>query len=97
MARRRQARGAGIAAMARELGLAVGLAEWTLYLWLRKTSLPVLRAVEVIPTHRPRPPVLITPQSRDSASRPRRWLTSPLRPSKPLRKSAGAPYAHTST
>lgn len=61
-ARRRQARGVGIAALARELGLA----EWTVSLWLRKTSVPILRAVEVAPATAPAPtvatPVLITPQ-----------------------------------
>ena len=38
-ARRRRARGARIAVIARELGLA----DWTLNLWLRKRSAPVLR------------------------------------------------------
>jgi len=63
MARRRQSQGAGIATIAREMGLA----EWTLNLWLRKTSAPVVRAVEILPAA-PSPatvvttPVLITPQ-----------------------------------
>ncbi len=63
IARRRRAQGAGIATIARELGVA----EWTLTLWLRKISAPVLRAVEIVPaTPPPAPavttPVLITPQ-----------------------------------
>lgn len=63
LARRRQARGVGIAALARELGLA----EWTMSLWLRKTSVPILRAVEIAPAPAPlaptvATPVLITPQ-----------------------------------
>jgi len=61
LVRRRRIRGAGIAALARELGLA----DWTVALWLRKTSAPVLRAVEIAPAT-PAPavatPVLITPQ-----------------------------------
>lgn len=61
LARRRRVRGAGIAALARELGLA----EWTVSLWLRRTSVPVLRAVEIAPAAPPAPtvaaPVLITP------------------------------------
>ena len=63
IARRRRSQGAGIATIARELGLA----EWTLNLWLRKISVPVLRAVEILPAT-PTPaaavttPVLITPQ-----------------------------------
>jgi hypothetical protein len=63
LARRRRVRGAGMAALARELGLA----QWTVALWLRKTTAPVLRAVEITPaTPPPAPmvaaPVLITPQ-----------------------------------
>ena len=63
LARRRQVHGVGIAALARELGLA----EWTVRLWLRKTSAPVLRAVEIAPAPPPPAPmvatsVLITPQ-----------------------------------
>ena len=63
LARRRQDRGDGIAALARELGLA----EWTVSLWLRKHSAPVLRAVEIAPAPPPpaptvATPVLITPQ-----------------------------------
>jgi transposase-like protein len=50
LAQRRQARGVGIAALARELGLA----EWTVSLWLRNTSVPILRAVEIAPTTHPR-------------------------------------------
>lgn len=61
LARRRQARGTGIAALAR----ALGLAEWTVTLWLRKASAPVLRPVEIMPATPPAPtaatPVLITP------------------------------------
>ncbi len=61
IARRRRAQGVGIATIAR----AIGLADWTLNLWLRQTSTPVLRAVELIPAT-PAPavttPVLITPQ-----------------------------------
>jgi hypothetical protein len=63
IAQRRRVQGAGIATIARELGLA----EWTLNLWLRKISGPVLRAVEIVPAT-PLPasavtaPVLITPQ-----------------------------------
>jgi hypothetical protein len=63
IARRRRSQGAGIATIAHELGLA----EWTLNLWLRKSSVPVLRAVEMVPTT-PAPAsatttsVLITPQ-----------------------------------
>ena len=45
----------------------MGLAEWTLNLWLRKISTPVLRAVEIVPATSPAArtvttPVLITPQ-----------------------------------
>jgi hypothetical protein len=62
LARRRRVRGVGIAALARELGLA----EWTVSLWLRKACAPVLRAVEIAPATPPAPtvgtPVLITPQ-----------------------------------
>ena len=63
IARRRRARGAGIATIAQELGLA----EWTVNLWLRKTSAPILRAVEIVPATPPSAaavttPVLITPQ-----------------------------------
>ena len=64
IARRRRIQGAGIATIARELGLA----EWTLNLWLRKSSAPVLRAVEIVPAPASPPasavtmPVLITPQ-----------------------------------
>jgi transposase-like protein len=60
LARRRRVPGAGIAALARELGLA----QWTVALWLRKTSAPVLRAVEIAPAPPPMvaTPVLITPQ-----------------------------------
>lgn len=60
-ARRRRARGARIAVIARELGLA----DWTLNLWLRKRSAPVLRAVEIVPAatvSAPITPVLITPR-----------------------------------
>jgi hypothetical protein len=61
LARRRRVRGAGIAALARELGLA----EWTVGLWLRKSSTPGMRAVEIAPAP-PAPevagPVLIMPQ-----------------------------------
>jgi transposase-like protein len=60
LAQRRHARGAAMAAIARELGLA----EWTLNLWLRKRSTPVLRAVEVVPAapaSAAMAPVLITP------------------------------------
>jgi transposase-like protein len=57
LARRRQVRGAGIAALARELGLA----EWTVSLWLRKTAAPVLRAVEIAPAMPPPAPVVATP------------------------------------
>ena len=45
VARRQQAHGAGLATIARELGVAA----WTLNLWLRKTSAPILRAVEIVP------------------------------------------------
>ena len=64
IARRRRAHGMGLATIARELGLA----EWTLNLWLRKRSAPVLRAVEIVPAPSSSPasaittPVLITPQ-----------------------------------
>ena len=61
VARRRRAHGVGLATIARELGLA----EWTVTLWLRKTPAPVLRAVEIVPATSPpgvTTPVLITPQ-----------------------------------
>jgi hypothetical protein len=61
IARRRRAQGAGLATIARELGLA----EWTVKLWLRKPTAPVLRAVEIVPATPPpgvTTPVLITPQ-----------------------------------
>ena len=62
MAGRRRAHGVGLATIARELGLA----EWTVTLWLRKHTAPVLRAVEIMPAPPPAPalatPVLITPQ-----------------------------------
>jgi hypothetical protein len=64
IARRRQAEGADVAAIARE----VGVAPWTLALWLRKASPAVMRAVDVV-LDAPRPgasapdgPVLVTPQ-----------------------------------
>ena len=64
IARRRRARGAGVARIARELGLA----PWTLALWLRKRPSGVLRVVDVTPDPAPvsapsvAGPVLITPQ-----------------------------------
>jgi hypothetical protein len=57
IARRRQVRGAGIAALARELGLA----EWTVSVWLRQTATPALRAVEIAPAPRPSEPTVATP------------------------------------
>jgi transposase len=68
LARRRRAHGAGLATIARELGLA----EWTLNLWLRKTSAPVLRAVEIVPAPPASAittPVLITPHRSQEAAR----------------------------
>jgi transposase-like protein len=61
LALRRRARGARIAVIARDLGLA----PWTLNLWLRKRSAPVLRAVEIVPAASapaPTTPVLMTPR-----------------------------------
>ena len=61
LARRRRARGVRIAVIARELGLA----DWTLNLWLRKRTTPVLRPVEIVSTGAPSAlstPVLITPR-----------------------------------
>src|SRR2546427_11564537 len=62
IARRRRGQGAGLATIARE----VGLAEGTLNLWLRKISTPVLRAVEIVAATSPAArdgatPVLIPP------------------------------------
>ena len=64
IARRRQAEGADVSAIARE----VGVAPWTLALWLRKPARAVVRAVQVLPDAAradpptaPRP-VLITPR-----------------------------------
>jgi transposase-like protein len=57
IARRRRADGADIATIARELGLA----PWTLHLWLRKLSPPVLRAVAIVPAPSPPPPAITTP------------------------------------
>lgn len=72
LARRRQVGGAGIAALARELGLA----EWTVSLWLRKTPVPILRAVEIGSAPPPAPPVaapvLITRRAFGSKARPSR-------------------------
>ena len=42
--RQRRGRGVGLAAVARELGLP----RWTLSLWLRTPSAPVMRAVDVV-------------------------------------------------
>jgi hypothetical protein len=65
VARRRRARGTGIARIARE----VGLAPWTLALWLRKQPRAGLRVVDITPDPAPvasappgTGPVLITPQ-----------------------------------
>ena len=62
LARRRRAHGAGLATIARELGVAA----WTLTLWLRKPAAPGLRAVEIVTAPAPASvittPVLITPQ-----------------------------------
>lgn len=62
IARRRRAHGAGLAALARE----IGLARWTVGLWVRNASAPSMRAVELVPepsaTAPTAPgPVLITP------------------------------------
>ena len=65
LARRRQARGADVTTIARD----VGVAPWTLALWLRKPSRPMMRAVDVVPDSpreseaTPSAPVLITPQA----------------------------------
>jgi hypothetical protein len=63
LARQRRARGANVPSIARD----VGVAPWTLALWLRKSSPPIMRAVDVVPDA-PRQsaalvsaPVLITP------------------------------------
>jgi hypothetical protein len=63
LARERQARGAKVPTIARD----VGVAPWTLALWLRKPSTPIMRAVDVVPDA-PREsdglvstPVLVTP------------------------------------
>lgn len=64
IARRRRRQGADVKAIARE----VGVAPWTLALWLRQPAVPRLRAVAVVPDPLPavaaaaRRPVLITPQ-----------------------------------
>ena len=63
VARRRRAEGADVARIARE----IGVAPWTLALWLRQPSAAVLRAVDVVPEAPPdgaaavAGPVLITP------------------------------------
>ena len=57
IARRRRAHGVGIATIARGLGLA----EWTVNLWLRKNTAPALRAVEIIPATPLPPPAVATP------------------------------------
>jgi hypothetical protein len=64
LARRRQAGGADVTAIAR----AVGVAPWTLALWLRKPRGMVMRTVAVVPDAPPATgaagsrPVVITPQ-----------------------------------
>jgi len=65
LARRRQARGADVTTIERD----VGVAPWTLALWLRKPSRPITHAVDVVPDS-PREseatgsaPGLITPQA----------------------------------
>jgi hypothetical protein len=45
IARQRRGRGAGLAALARDLGLP----RWTLTLWLRSPRVPMMRAVDVMP------------------------------------------------
>ena len=57
MAGRRRAHGVGLATIARELGLA----EWTVTLWLRKHTAPVLRAVEIMPAPPAPVPAITTP------------------------------------
>ncbi len=57
LVRRRRIRGADLAALARELGLAA----WTVSLWLRKPVVPVLRAVELAPAAPPAAPMIATP------------------------------------
>src|SRR5437879_12177854 len=49
IARRRRVQRAGLATIAREMGLA----EWTLNLWLRKISTPLLAAEEILPATAP--------------------------------------------
>lgn len=64
IARRRRAEGANVPAIARE----IGVAPWTLALWLRTPASAVIRAVDVVPEaprHRAvavTGPVLITPE-----------------------------------
>jgi hypothetical protein len=64
IARRRQRQGADVNAIARD----VGVAPWTLALWLRRSASARLRAVDVVPDSRPgaggggSAPVLITPR-----------------------------------
>jgi hypothetical protein len=63
IARQRRAQGTGLASFARE----VGLARWTVGLWVRNRWAPVMRAVDVVPDTPPpnasavTGPVLITP------------------------------------
>ena len=61
VARRRVSQGVGLRQTARE----IGVAPWTLALWVRQDGQPVLRAVTVVPdteaTAAPPQPVLVTP------------------------------------
>jgi hypothetical protein len=56
LARQRRGRGAGVAGLARELGLP----RWTLTLWLRRPSAPVIRAVDVVADPAPAAGVAVT-------------------------------------
>lgn len=64
IARRRRAEGADVAGIARE----IGVAPWTLALWLRPPAAAVIRAVDVVPEAPQHSavavtgPVLITPE-----------------------------------
>jgi transposase-like protein len=81
LARRRQAGGADVTAIARE----IGVAPWTLALWLRRPRRAVMRTVDVVPDA-PRAtdaagsgPVVITPQGLRVEGLDREGLVAVLR------------------
>lgn len=81
LARRRQAEGADVTATARE----VGIAPWTLALWLRRPRGAVMRTVDVVPdaagatASAGSGPVVITPQGLRVEGLDRESLVAVLR------------------